>query len=189
MPRGDASADRIRACALDLFSRHGVAGTSLQMIAASLGVTKAAVYHHFRTKEAIVRAVLAPAFDTFATLLDDVAQRPADERASALVDGLARQAVTHRRLYAVVLQDVTAAELRRQSPADVDVFRRLRETLAGPRPDDGSRTRAAIFLSGLMGPAVDADVAGLDDATLEQAVADAGRRLLGLPPRPTTPAT
>ena len=181
MPRGDASAERIRAAALDLFSRHGVAGTSLQMIADALGVTKAAVYYHFRTKDEIVRAVLAPAFATFATLLDDVAAHPEPERAALLVDGLARQAVTHRNLYAVVLQDVTAAELRRQSPGDVDTFRRLRETLAGPLPDDISRTRAAIFLSGLMGPAVDADVARLDDATLERAVASAGRRLLGLP--------
>ena len=44
--------------ALELFARHGVGGTSLQMIADSLEVTKAAVYHQFHTKEAIVLAVL-----------------------------------------------------------------------------------------------------------------------------------
>ncbi|GEN79899.1 TetR/AcrR family transcriptional regulator [Actinotalea fermentans] len=181
MPRGDASAERVCACALDLFSRHGVAGTSLQMIADALGVAKAAVYYRYRTKDDIVRAVLAPAFDAFTTLLDEVELRPVDERAGALVDGLARQAVTHRRLYAVVLGDVSAADLGRRSPDDAAVWLRLRETLAGPAPDDVSRTRAAIFLSGLMGPAVDADVARLDDATLERAVASAGRRILGLP--------
>ena len=168
MPRGDASAERVCACALDLFARHGVAGTSLQMIADALGVAKAAVYYRYRTKDDIVRAVLAPAFDAFAVLLDEV-------------DGLARQAVTHRRLYAVVLQDVTAAELRRHSPDDAAVWLRLRETLAGPTPDDVARTRAAIFLSGLMGPAVDPDVARIDDATLERAIASTGRRILGLP--------
>ena len=168
MPRGDATAERVCACALDLFASHGVAGTSLQMIADALGVAKAAVYYRYRTKDDIVRAVLAPAFDTFTALLDDV-------------DGLARQAVTHRRLYAVVLSDVTAADLRRRSPEDLTVFTRLRETLAGPVPDDASRTRAAIFLSGLMGPAVDPDVARIDDATLERAIAGAGRRILGLP--------
>lgn len=183
MPRGDATAERVCACALDLFARHGVAGTSLQMIADALGVAKAAVYYRFRTKDEIVRAVLAPAFDAFATLLDEVDARPVDERAGALVDGLARQAVTHRRLYAVVLGDVSAAELGRRSPDDAAVWLRLRETLAGPVPDDASRTRAAIYLSGLMGPAVDADVARIDDATLEHAVASAGRRILGLPDR------
>ena len=43
--------------ALELFADHGVGGTSLQMIADALGVTKAAVYHQFRTKDEIVLAV------------------------------------------------------------------------------------------------------------------------------------
>ena len=180
MPRGDSSAERIRACALELFSRNGVAATSLQMIADALGVTKAAVYYHFRTKDEIIRAVLAPAFGTWASLLETVDALPVGERAAALVDGLAAQAVTHRRLYAVVLQDVTAAELRAESPGDLDIFRRLRDTLAGEEPDDASRARAAIFLSGLMAPAVDPEISALADATIEYAVASAGRRLLGL---------
>lgn len=181
MPRGDASADRIRACALELFARHGVSGTSLQMIADALGVTKAAVYYHFRTKDEIVRAVLAPAYDTWAALLEDAAQVPAAERPGFLVDGLAKQAVTHRHLFAVVLTDVTAGELARTSPQDARIFAALKDTLAGPEPDDVTRARVAIFLSGLMGPAVDPEVAALDGATLEQAVASAGRRILGLP--------
>ena len=40
-----------------LFAERGVGGTSLQMIADALGVTKAAVYFQFRTKEEIVLAV------------------------------------------------------------------------------------------------------------------------------------
>jgi AcrR family transcriptional regulator len=49
---------RIVTAALVLFSEHGVSGTSLQMIADAIGVTKAAVYHQFRTKEAIVVAAV-----------------------------------------------------------------------------------------------------------------------------------
>ena len=48
---------RILCAALDLFADHGVSGTSLQMIADAIGVTKAAVYHKFKTKEEIVIAV------------------------------------------------------------------------------------------------------------------------------------
>src|SRR5687768_7591889 len=44
--------------ALRLFGLHGVGGTSLQMIADALGVTKAAVYHQFQTKDAFVLAVV-----------------------------------------------------------------------------------------------------------------------------------
>jgi hypothetical protein len=38
----------------------GVGGTSLQMIADAIGVTKAAVYHQFNTNEEIVVAALPP---------------------------------------------------------------------------------------------------------------------------------
>ena len=44
--------------ALHLFARHGVGGTSLQAIADDLGLTKAAVYHQFRTKDEIALAVI-----------------------------------------------------------------------------------------------------------------------------------
>jgi AcrR family transcriptional regulator len=65
-----AARTRVLDAALDLFAQHGVSGTSLQMIADAVGITKAAVYHQFRTKDNIVLAVterelfrLAPALD------------------------------------------------------------------------------------------------------------------------------
>lgn len=180
MPRGDAPKTRVVACALSLFSRHGVAGTSLQMIADELQVTKAAVYYHFHTKEEIVRHALKPAFDGFDSLLADVSQQPAIERRGAVVAALARQAVAHRDLYAVVLQDVTAAQLRRETPSHLDTFRRLRDALAGPEADPRALVGATLFLSGLIGPAVDPDVALVGDEDLEQAIRVAGVRLLGL---------
>jgi len=48
---------RILDAALQLIAEHGVGGTSLQMIADAIGVTKAAVYHQFKTKEQIVIAL------------------------------------------------------------------------------------------------------------------------------------
>lgn len=184
MPRGDAAPERLVASALRLFARHGVAGTSLQMIADDLGVTKAAVYHHFRTKDAVVHAALAPAFAGFAALLDEVERHPQPQRAALLVDGLARQAVQHRALYSVVLRDVAAAHLGRQSPEHTVLWDRLRATLTGAQADAGAQVRASIFLSGLVGPAVDPAVLTVDDDVLEEAIRSAGRRLLGLPTTP-----
>ena len=51
-----AAQARVITAALELFAEHGVGGTSLAMIADSLGVTKAAVYHQYRTKDEIVIA-------------------------------------------------------------------------------------------------------------------------------------
>lgn len=178
MSTAGSSADRVRTCALELFARHGVAGTSLRMIAEELGVTKAAVYYHYRSKSDIVQAVLRPAFATFEELLAEASSVPVPDQAAALIAGLARQAVTHRQLYAVVLQDVTTAELRDGTPGMATTFQRLRAGLAGPDADGEVLVRVSIFLAGLAGPALDPALAALDDDALERAITEAGYRLL-----------
>ena len=56
-PRGDTRA-RIVDVALELFAEHGYEKTSLREIADRLGVTKAALYYHFRTKEDILAGIV-----------------------------------------------------------------------------------------------------------------------------------
>src|SRR5262249_11719535 len=58
-PRGSYTAPQTRIidAALGLFAEHGVRGTSLQMIADEIGVSKAAVYQQYNTKDEIVLAV------------------------------------------------------------------------------------------------------------------------------------
>ncbi len=48
---------RILDVALDLFTEQGYDGTSLRQIAEQLGVTKAALYYHFESKEDILMAL------------------------------------------------------------------------------------------------------------------------------------
>jgi AcrR family transcriptional regulator len=47
---------RIQDVALELFTERGYASTSLREIAERLGVTKAALYYHFKSKEEIVNS-------------------------------------------------------------------------------------------------------------------------------------
>src|SRR5580698_4728775 len=49
--------ERILDAALDLFVTQGYDGTSLRQIAEQLGVTKAALYYHFESKEDILMAL------------------------------------------------------------------------------------------------------------------------------------
>ncbi|MFI9238931.1 TetR/AcrR family transcriptional regulator [Streptomyces sp. NPDC053079] len=49
--------ERIQKTALDLFVSRGYEKTSLREIAEELGVTKAALYYHFKTKEDILTAL------------------------------------------------------------------------------------------------------------------------------------
>src|SRR5262245_22582489 len=53
--RGDTRG-RIQHVALELFAEQGYERTSLREIAERLGVTKAALYYHFKSKEDIVRS-------------------------------------------------------------------------------------------------------------------------------------
>jgi AcrR family transcriptional regulator len=49
---------RIQTVALELFTEQGYDATSLREIAERLGVTKAALYYHFKTKEDIIASVV-----------------------------------------------------------------------------------------------------------------------------------
>ncbi len=55
------------------FSRNGVQGTSLDMLARQLGVTKAALYHYFPNKSALLRACFDEAIEVaFGSLQDAI---------------------------------------------------------------------------------------------------------------------
>lgn len=49
-----ASIERILACAVELFVRHGYHGTTVEAIAAQAGLTKGAIYFYFKTKDAVM---------------------------------------------------------------------------------------------------------------------------------------
>jgi AcrR family transcriptional regulator len=55
--RGEETRERILDVALELFNEQGYEGTSLREIAERLGVTKAALYYHFKSKEEILLAL------------------------------------------------------------------------------------------------------------------------------------
>lgn len=59
---------RIQEVALDLFGEQGYEKTSLREIAERLGVTKAALYYHFKSKEDIIRSL----FDDYAAEVDQL---------------------------------------------------------------------------------------------------------------------
>jgi AcrR family transcriptional regulator len=66
--RGDTRA-RIQQVALELFSEQGYERTSLREIAERLGVTKAALYYHFKSKEDIVRSFTEDYFSRIDALI------------------------------------------------------------------------------------------------------------------------
>jgi AcrR family transcriptional regulator len=151
--------------AIRLFAERSFDGTSLQMIADELGLTKAAVYYHFHAKVDILRALLAPVHQEFEELLTAVEARPSRRaRIETLADGLADILVAQRALGAIAANDPA---LRGRLNAETAQFEALRErsvrALYGPNPTTDER--AAAYLGGGLADVM-SFLGDLDDDTL-----------------------
>ena len=103
---------RIITAALDLFAEHGVNGTSLQMIADAIGVTKAAVYHQFKTKDEIVVAAVEVELVKLEAALDAAEADGHPPRARELVlTQVIDLAVERRRMVSAVQHDPVVVRL------------------------------------------------------------------------------
>ena len=76
--------DRILEAAMTVFRRHGFRRSSIEETAEAAGLTRQALYHHFKSKEALFRAVIERVHDS--ALADGAA---AAERAEAAGGALA----------------------------------------------------------------------------------------------------
>ena len=79
-PRTDTRS-RVQSVALELFAEHGYEKTSLREIAERLGVTKAALYYHFKSKEDIVYSFTDDYFAGLDDLLDWAKDQPRTDEA------------------------------------------------------------------------------------------------------------
>jgi AcrR family transcriptional regulator len=176
---------RLLETALGLFTVHGVEGTSLQMIADALGVTKAAVYYHFKTKDEITEAVADPALRELTALLDHAATiaRPGP-RADYVIDGFVDLVVRNRVLAAVLCSDPGVVRaIDRFVLGEQSVLVRLPAMLVGPEADEGAQVAAHVALAGIAMGGGSPVLAGMDDESLRRHLGDAMRRLLGRPRR------
>jgi AcrR family transcriptional regulator len=67
---------RIQEVALELFTEQGYEATSLREIAERLGVTKAALYYHFKTKEEIIGSLIDDRLTLLRELVDWAQAQP-----------------------------------------------------------------------------------------------------------------
>ncbi|MBK1786247.1 TetR/AcrR family transcriptional regulator [Prauserella cavernicola] len=176
---------RLLATALRQFTLHGVEGTSLQMIAADLGVTKAAVYYHFKTKDEITEAVAAPALAEFETVIDEAAaQRTRGAQIEHALVGFVDLVVRHRPLVALFNSDPGIQRAIERSLKGAENFKtRMMSVLVGPDPTLADQITVHVVLGGLALAGGGEENAEIDDETLREHLMAAGRRLLGRPRR------
>jgi len=171
---------RLIEAAIDLFTRHSFAGTSLQMIADELGFTKAAIYHHFRTREQLLAAVIEPMLDELRTVVKSAETKHTPHaRAEHMLNGYAALAVRNRGLVAVLATDPSVATVLTDRAEWGKLIMRQLALLADVDPGPAGEVKAAMVFAGMAG-AAGPTWGNLDDDALREHLVDAGRRVLGL---------
>ena len=185
-PGPSAAQARIISAALELFARNGVGGTSLQMIADTIGVTKAAVYHQYNTKDEIVLAAAEAELARLEAVVAVAEAEPSRTRArKALVTGMVDLAVAHRRTVSSILNDPVVARVFAEHESFRHVMDRMSRVLMGDDIGHEARVSTAMVTAAISGTVMHPLVARLDDETLRSQLQRlAGRLLPVMSPKP-----
>ncbi len=171
------SAQRVLDAALELFAEQGFEGTSLQQIADRLGVTKAAVYYHFRTKDELLAALVEPAFDELHALLDTTGAMPRGlARQKAVLQAFVGYLLHHRSTAAWMSRDAAALTRPVVWERSRDVESRLDDLLTVGEDDPLARLWTRAIARAVSGAVLDAPQA--DDDWLRAEVAELSATML-----------
>src|SRR5215813_13223182 len=192
-PRG-GTRERIQSIALELFAEQGYEKTSLREIAERLGVTKAALYYHFKSKEDIVRSLTEDYRAELDTVIAWGASQPPTPESRAEI--LARYAdVVGRRLDVIRFMEQNQAALH-SLLSDLGSrkklfrahFQALCDLITPPGAALPDRIRAATAVVSIGMGSLLFQHEGVSPEELHDAVLEVARDLVGAPaPDPAVP--
>ena len=176
-----AAQTRIIEAALVLFAERGISGTSLQMIADAIGVTKAAVYHVYNTKDEIILAVAQVVLARLeAAVTAAEAERSRSRAREVLIAAMIDLAVERRRMASVLQRDPVMLRFLEEHEPFRRVMERVNRVLMGGASDARARVQAAMFASAIAGAVIHPLVVNLDDDSLRCQLLKQARKLLPL---------
>jgi AcrR family transcriptional regulator len=166
---------RILTAALRLFADKGYDATSLQDIADELGMTKQAVYYHFKGKGQILSGLAEPARQG----MDDLMARAQDtplgpERVDTLIGGLVDLLLARRDVLRIMSQQPALRQDMQSALGAEHVVEALTEGLFGPQPTPDQRF--AVYASAALGRGIQA-LGDLPEAELRGVLERALRRI------------
>lgn len=178
----------IREIALELFSRNGYEKTSLREIAERVGMTKASLYYHYASKQALLIAIIEPLIAEWHSVADKTETLPHTPGNVRLV---LRQCLDvmlrHRPIAGLFLRD-GAAVMAAIGPVYEDILavnRRLIMWLCGPSPSPADQIRAHAATE-VLGTALSSSLSAPDisDEELRSVLLDCAGAVLRLRGRP-----
>ena len=176
-----AAQTRIIEAALVLFAEHGIGGTSLQMIADALGVTKAAVYHQYNTKDEIILAVAQVVLARLeAAVTAAEAERSRARAREVLIAAMIDLAVEQRRMAGILQRDPVMLRFLQNHEPFRRVMTRVNRLLMGDASHPRARVQAATLAAVIAGAVIHPLVLDLDDESLRSQLLKQVRKLLPL---------
>lgn len=187
----DDTKARIRAVAMELFAAHGYEQTSLREIADRVGMTKASLYYHYPSKQALLIALIEPLVEEWRRDVEAAEQEqytPANVRGylGRILDTMIR----HRDACGIVMRDTPAlASVKPMLQEMVQIGGRLHAWLAGPQPTDVDRIKA-VAAAEILGGAVSSvvTIADVSPVMLRQTLLDCAMGVLGMTREPAPDA-
>ena len=167
LERAEPSRQQLMAAAIDCFARLGYQGTSIDRIARDAGVTKGAVYYHFRDKEELLFEAVKDRVGGFEQKVLEETEPARDSMAKLrhVVDACFFHAtVSNHRRFVITLM-VEALDTNPRLSAEFQrILRRMRAYLAAVirrgqqqgelRADVVAEAAAAALVSGIIGAEV-----------------------------------
>jgi AcrR family transcriptional regulator len=189
--RGRDTRSRLRELALQLFADQGYEKTSLREIAERLGVTKAALYYYFKSKEDIVRSLVEDYVAELDELIAWGRQQPRSaETRAAIVRRYLDIIVNGTAVFRLLHQNQAAVSSLAAAKERGEVFRERMDALVDLLTESGApvhdQVRAASCLVSISFCAMHYQDRAANPAELRKAVLDMALELADAAPAAAT---
>lgn len=176
--RGSVTRTRILEVARDLFTEKGYEKMSLREIAEAVGITKAALYYYFPTKEKLFEELVRPLFDMQRegmSLLEETPDpRVWAERLPEMLDWI----IDHRKLFELLQSNQASLhELMHQTGGymeeHVDMHERMHQAFTDESVPLATRVRLAgamMFVIGIVAFPMDSPFGGVEPERLRPVI-------------------
>ena len=170
---------RIARLALDRFRVGGFVGTSIADLAGALGVSKAAIYYHYRSKDALLHRLVDPLLDAIDACIQDHHQPTRTAR--PLLSAYLAVLLAHREAIPLIATDVAVLNHPRIGPRLRAQNQQLRTLLVDPDTSVAARLRAEAALGAIWRPLIADPPVDLTDPAQQHTLVDAA--VAALPPK------
>jgi AcrR family transcriptional regulator len=176
---------RIASLALARFRVSGFVGTSIADLAGALGVSKAAIYYHYRSKDALLHRLIDPLLEAIdACIHDHSAPAASAQTARPLLDAYLAVLLAHREVVPLITTDVAVLNHPTIGPRLRAQNQQLQSFLTGPDTSVSARLRAEAALGAIWRPLIAAPQIDLTNPTHQHTLIDAAVATLQ-PSRPS----